>query len=80
MVRKGTNLHKVQQKIFKEAFDAERYLNVMSGHISKYDSTMISSESINISMMCIITEMGWISDYKRYCENEKSLTAQALSI
>jgi hypothetical protein len=79
MVRKGTELHKVQQKIFREAYCAEGYLTAMEGFISKYDTTWQRTESVSNMLACIIFEMGWEGDYRRFCENEKSLTAQALS-
>ena len=79
MVRKNTNLHKVQQKIFREAYTAEGYLKTMDGIISKYDDTWQKTDAVYNTMMCIIFEMSWLGDYHSYCENEKSLTAQALS-
>ena len=84
MERKGTKLHKVQQKIFREAFAADGYLKAMSGYISKYDDTWQRTESVSNTLACIIFEMGWQGDYNRYCqeknaEYEKSLKAQALS-
>ena len=78
MVRKNTELYKIQQKIFCEAYCADSYLKTMDGYISKYDSTWITSESIRNTLECMIHEMGWYADYVRYCEKEKSLAAQAL--
>ena len=76
MVRKGTELHKVQQKIFREAFAADGYLKAMSGYISKYYDTWQRTESVSNMLACIIFEMGWQGDYARFCEKEKILLQQ----
>lgn len=76
MVRKGTELHKVQTKIFREAYCAENYLNVMKGVISKYDSTWQKSDAVYNTLSCMIHEMGWYGDYLRFCENEEKILLQ----
>lgn len=66
MVRNGTKLHKVQQKIFREAHSAEGYLNAMTGVLWSNDDTMLKADSIYNTLACIIFEMGWDGDYQRY--------------
>ena len=76
MVRKGSELHKVQQKISREAYCADGYLTAMEGFISKYDDTCQRTESVSNMLACIIFEMGWRGDYARFCEKEKILFQQ----
>lgn len=78
MVRKNTELYKIQQKIFCEAYCADSYLKTVDGYISKYDSTWITSESIRNTLECMIHEMGWYADYVRYCEKKGGWECQGM--
>ena len=69
----------MQQKIFREAYTAEGYLETMDGVISKYDNTWIRADALRDSMMLIIYEMGWRHDYDIFCKTEDDrLGIQAL--
>lgn len=80
MVRKGTHLHKIQSMIFDEAAKAQTYSAECAGN----DNTFIQdarkqADAVYDSLSYMISMMGWTEAYNAYRENEKSLTAQALS-
>lgn len=75
MVRKGTNLHKVQQMIFQEAHSAEAFLEAMTGVLWRGDDSMIKAEAEYNTLACIIFRMGWDADYRRFKTDD---TAEAV--
>lgn len=84
MERIGTKIRRMQDQMFIDAYEAQTYYERFRHSWNDRDFTQ-KQLAIYEELSFLISHMGWTAEYMAYCdrrnaENEKSLTAQALTI
>ena len=76
MVRKGSDLYRLQQQIFHDCMDAERFYQQCRHEQNTFTQNMVrESLAVYNELSMLISIMAWNDAYDRYCDQHPAENA-----